>query len=779
MPSTGGYDVMVQVRQEVLDDLLRRLMQPASATGQSDVAERVGAVLHLAPDDRDGFRRLHLAEDPYHLLLWLDRPSLSVRDEQHWLFTAQLAGGAQQTSSGRILSLSGPIQATLRPAIAYRSMPVMIPDAAPVPKHATTLTAELETLALDGVHVRYADIAPPAIAVDQPGILDALRTVLDQQLFSQLARFPLFYQPDSMYFTITPTPSGVGAGPGSPDGNGTHLPAGAGLAPPAPIFNTHLWDYQAASDAVRLFAGDTGNAAVALGFALSRTPGDASLMRPVCTTHPGSNATITFTTAGINQLLFQMAYSNQTLYYTPVWDFPPPGHPRLGFGDPQLTFHPGVCTLQVGVVNGGHHVSVTAQVVPGVSGGGQGLFTVQDLAVEGAIPEYAPDLLQDYIWRAVQHLVQRIFDLLLPRTLKIPGRPLSVPVRLTQIACEEGELTAYGAVATDTLFQAHPPDHLPAAMLHQPIVPEQEMAPSLVSATVEAAITTPSFPPYDYAWQLDASPDLLPDHGASVTISRLVAGGDGSGAQQMLARARLTVIDAFGQVAHQLANVWYQPAQSSVLLPLGTDLDDARASARPRFVALVVGLLLLGATITTLAVLGILGVLKGGSTTYPTGAVAPTATSTSAPSPTLAPTATILPTASPLPSATSAPSSVVDFRVPPPTTFAQTCQSSFTVLPALTVTLDNTRSTVDVAWRVDLDTAPGGTVFWATANPAAGSGVVPAGAQHTLTLTPLSDLCSRMQNASSPIAYHSRMTLTGGGSGTVDLVDTVTPPTPP
>jgi len=91
--------------------------------------------------------------------------------------------------------------------------------------------------------------------------------------------------------------------------------------------------------------------------------------------------------------------------------------------------------------------------------------------------------------------------------------------------------------------------------------------------------------------------------------------------------------------------------------------------------------------------------------------------------------------------------------------------------PPLTVTLDNTGSTVDVGWSVTIgDTVPNTTLVWATANPAAGT--VPAGATGTFDLVPSDRLCYAEKQ---PASFTANVTFADSTLGPVTVTDTITP----
>jgi hypothetical protein len=156
------------------------------------------------------------------------------------------------------------------------------------------------------------------------------------------------------------------------------------------------------------------------------------------------------------------------------------------------------------------------------------------------------------------------------------------------------------------------------------------------------------------------------------------------------------------------------------------------------------------------------------ATTISTATALPTipgaGTATEPPSNTAPPTATTRPIGRPTATATRAaatatPTSgpVIHFSVSPTTTTYSTCGSS-TSPPPVTLTLDNTKSTVAVSWQATaVESVSGGP--WADISPAGGT--VPPGGTRSTTVTPASHLCQ-----SSPQSWHVDIATTNAGSST-------------
>jgi hypothetical protein len=153
---------------------------------------------------------------------------------------------------------------------------------------------------------------------------------------------------------------------------------------------------------------------------------------------------------------------------------------------------------------------------------------------------------------------------------------------------------------------------------------------------------------------------------------------------------------------------------------------------------------------------GTVGQVDAGATAtaLASGAVSPSG------SPPVAPTLGAVPTA------------VISFGVSQPTTFTQQCSAAQPLAP-LTLTLDNSRSTISVDWWLDIPpSVPHGQTPWAIANPPYGT--LPAGQTANVSLTPDGTLCSLLVGQSAPVTY--RASLFFGGVGEVTISDTITPP---
>jgi hypothetical protein len=141
--------------------------------------------------------------------------------------------------------------------------------------------------------------------------------------------------------------------------------------------------------------------------------------------------------------------------------------------------------------------------------------------------------------------------------------------------------------------------------------------------------------------------------------------------------------------------------------------------------------------------------------------------------------ATAIARATPRPTATSTglttaavPSATIRFDVWR-TTFSQQCDGT-QALPAITTTLDNTRSTIAVDWWLDIeDKTPDGKTLWAAADMPYGT--TPMKYIQDVSIMPDSALCAALQGKTSPITYHVMVNY--AGLGEITITDTISPPT--
>jgi hypothetical protein len=110
-----------------------------------------------------------------------------------------------------------------------------------------------------------------------------------------------------------------------------------------------------------------------------------------------------------------------------------------------------------------------------------------------------------------------------------------------------------------------------------------------------------------------------------------------------------------------------------------------------------------------------------------------------------------------------------------PQAFTQTCNGT-QPLPALMITLDNSRNAVSASWQANITQKDSQGHIWAAANPT--SGTIPAGQTALLKVTPLATLCQELQQGGPPVSFLLMVvfTLQGSVAQTATVIDTVTPP---
>ena len=108
---------------------------------------------------------------------------------------------------------------------------------------------------------------------------------------------------------------------------------------------------------------------------------------------------------------------------------------------------------------------------------------------------------------------------------------------------------------------------------------------------------------------------------------------------------------------------------------------------------------------------------------------------------------------------------------------SQTCASSFTVLPSLTVVLDSETTNVTEDWSaVFTEQDPFHTEPWGSSTPPTGS--IPPNGMETIQITPAANLCNQLQNTPGPTAYHVTIQLSHPAAIPIIFTDTITSPIP-
>jgi hypothetical protein len=127
-----------------------------------------------------------------------------------------------------------------------------------------------------------------------------------------------------------------------------------------------------------------------------------------------------------------------------------------------------------------------------------------------------------------------------------------------------------------------------------------------------------------------------------------------------------------------------------------------------------------------------------------------------------------LPTATATKTKPTATTSAVQFQVALDPTQAQ-CTGPASPLPPVTLTLDNSHSSVEVAWTLALGPGPSGAGTWAQAAPAS-QGTLPAGAApQAITLTPDGSLCAQLMVAGQSGHFTAQVTTTPGGQSSTQI----------
>ncbi len=238
-----------------------------------------------------------------------------------------------------------------------------------------------------------------------------------------------------------------------------------------------------------------------------------------------------------------------------------------------------------------------------------------------------------------------------------------------------------------------------------------------------------------------------------------------------------------GEDAPEIQRIPTKPRTAKPLAPAPIDWQSLlkRRGGLMLVGAVLLAFIMIAGSVLTLGFLG--GKPQGDSSSVVSIPASPTSATGAQPSPTpqssaaaTSPTSTS-PTPSPTrqatstPTATATPGPVVNWSVATAGSTSQRCSPPHPNVSALTLTIDNTRSTAALTWQVTItDTDPAGKV-WATASTT--SGTVAAGQQAKTTLTPISSLCQDMAGSKNPFPYHA--VISGSAAGqTKQVTITVT-----
>lgn len=674
MPGADQYALILSLRTEALADaLVRVLNDPMTCDPTSS---------QFLP------RRLDIPEP--RVLLWWDEPALALDQAGNAVLSLSLAGGVRQ---------AGPIAATARIATVDGTVRARYTPALDTAAGALRLTLDLEALDLTGVRVHYAgsnplpllDVAGGRMPVVAALVKDAAAALAAQPLLSDfmgnVGRRPLSYVPGA--FILPEQPDAATMHVYGPKAGGA-LAIGVGLVATGPdaLPPVNLLERYVESNAAIALSGTYLNSRLAdllAGNLIKRTLTDSS----------GAEL------AGLDSL--QVALDDGRLVL----------HGHMTHGTAGANLH---VLLRLALDETTKLVSVAIEQVTveldTVRAGSGGILA--DMEAQNTL-NAVPRRLSRAFWPEV------VAALLggragndggvdLTQRFVVPGTSVAVDAPAVALEVTGDSLTLFTAIRTDARFVPEPPQRAPSVAIAQRRIPTQAAPHAPVEALVEAQVTSASYAPYDFAWETDPPQPALDTHQPGLPVRGTPTGmaGDPEG----IARVRVTLIDAFGQVAHNDAQVLAHPARHQ------RQQKQPPAHPRPRSLLRILLPAALALILVAASVAVVLPHIGPGSNTA---------------------------LATPI------------VNVLPMTAYNQTCEPAVSTLDPIPVTLDNSAGGVAVAWQAAVSgNVPGGTELWATVTSA--SGTMPARSTATFTITPAADLCSQLRGAAAQQVFAVTLT---------------------
>ncbi len=697
MPSIGGFDVVTQLREDVVSDILTRLLGDASTRDPTSSSYVPGQLIYPPPP-----------LEP-EAMLWWDEPKVTLKDGEHATLSVALHGGVRQAPSamdaGRIGTVSGTLTARVRPVLG-------------VTAGAAHLALALDALDLGGLRVKYGESnALPLIGIG--GTAEPLRDAIVESVVRDVLSSTML---DALLRGLM---TAMGRQP---------LVYGMGVT----AVQTAVQTARNAA-ALRIFSSQ-GGTVVAIGAPLPGMVGDASRLENALDKRTDSNVAIAASPVTLTAVMMQLLSTGKIARQIRTESGVEARLESIG-----VQAHAGYLTLTAHLANGPVKATAAlnatltldraaARLQLGVSGARVELDTLvggtgDEAAARGqaAVQAAAAGVGARFWGEALATMVggrYRDGALELVPVVRVPGSGVSVAGTLTGLELEEGHVTLYCYMPTDTTYSGQKPDKQPQVTIGQTEIPVQATPGAPVSAILEAQVGTESYRPYDFAWKSAGATRLLPVHGARLEVTGRPTGQVGD--PETIGKAHVALIDSFGQVTAADGAALAHPARKQ-------SNRRARRLAQASVAAVVIAALTLG------------GVAFAGKLPWPFGGGA-----------------------SATPTATTAQGA--GFAVTPTTPINAACDSLSAVATVSPIVLDNSGGQADVSWQASIsDQAPSGGEPWATFadGSEAASGTVAAGQTQQLQVQPARDLCRRVYDTERQQTFHVNITYGGGGQASV------------
>ncbi len=510
MPNTGGFDVMLQFKQDIINDILVRVLNESLITN-----------LHLKSPLS---RRIDEPLPPTQVKVWWDKPELELGDGDNISLSVEVTGGARQLATERNLEVDGSVSITRKAQLATDEMGVPYLSLEP---------PQPLDLHMSKLKVTYPGSPwPPLLSrIDPTRETTILRPLLTMALMIPLLQLPLSYNVKSLPLRIlapnsSPTPS--------------------------------EWSIPITTAMIRVLKEAE---AIAMGLSLTETYGDHTQMTTAFPEEMNRNATLTLTSRGINNILGQLRRRGTLKGVIPSSSKEAP----VNWQWEVLTIqcHKGYISLTGNFRRNAIPIRVIADLTCSLDHNGS--LKIAPLAINTDAPtsETIVSSLYEVLRMILRARAKNARDdrseewSKLLQCFTIPGTQIEVEAPACDMLLEEGTCTLlYDVPQTLKGFQAEVPWLKPQVTIIEPNIPTQTAPGAPMSMLMQTRLTTPSFPPYDYVWTTDFSEEPTRDRGPSMTVMGSPTPA-GSG-PQVYTNVHAKVIDAFGQVAEASAPARYQ-----------------------------------------------------------------------------------------------------------------------------------------------------------------------------------------------------------------------------
>ncbi len=255
MPNTGGFDVMLQFKQDIINDILVRILN-----------ESLNTNLHLKSPLS---RLIDEPLPPTQVKVWWDKPELELGDDDNISLAVEVTGGARQLATERNLEVDGSVSITRKALLAT--------DELGAPYLSLESPQPLD-LHMSNLKVTYPGSTwPPLLSrIDPTRETTVLRPLLTMALMIPLSQLPLSYNVKSLPLRILASNS-------------------------SPTLSE--WSIPVTTAMIRVLEEAD---AIAMGLSLTEACGDHTQMTTAFPEEVNRNTALTLTSRGINNILGQL-----------------------------------------------------------------------------------------------------------------------------------------------------------------------------------------------------------------------------------------------------------------------------------------------------------------------------------------------------------------------------------------------------------------------------------------------------------------------------------------